>query len=132
MQQATFVWSLINISCCCIVTTGIVDDLLTYPFVNDDKHEYLERKMKAFFSFALLEFVSSCILLTLDDWTILPFILLGIGWFMSGVALFNQYKIAYHSDTMEREQAMFKSNIIRAVLWVGRFVCLISFMIVYY
>lgn len=113
------------------MTTGIVDDILTYPFLNDDKDDYLERKTKAFFFFALIEAVSSCILLNLDDWTILPFILLVVGWFMSGFALFNQYQIAFHSNTMEREGKMFKANVVRGVLWVGRFICLLCFIIVY-
>lgn len=131
MQQATFIWSLINLSCCCIVTTGIVDDILSYSFLNDDKDGYLERKTKAFFLFALVEGVSSIVLLGLDDWTILPFILLMVGWFISGFALFHQYQIAFHSNTIDREEKMFKSNLIRGVLWVGRFVCLLCFIIVY-
>ena len=133
MDKTLFVWSLINIICCTIVTTGIVNDILTYSSLD---HQFLdthfERTAKAFCLFALLEFVSACVMVEMASWAVLPLIILLLAWFMSGFALYSNYKLSYDGNTCEHEDKMRKSNVVRGILWFGRFVSLFVFMVVYY
>ncbi len=130
MDKTLFVWSLINITCCAIVTTGIVNDILVNPVLDDQhKDSHFERTTKAFFLFALFEFVSTCIMVELASWAVLPLILHLIAIFMSGFALYSKYKLAYDGNTCEHEEKMLKSNVIRGGLWVGRFIYLFVFMV---
>lgn len=117
-------WILVSLTTCAIVTTGIVYDLLVIPILNDDTwEEHATRTIKAFTLFALLEMVSSVIILEYD-WTVLPFIILCFGWGISTLALYTQYRLITDGSVMAREETFRRANIIRAILWVGRFVCL--------
>lgn len=133
MDKTLFVWSLINISCCCIITTGITCDIISYTSIDEQLLDtHLERMTQAFSLFALLEFVSSCVMLDMASWAALPFIFHCLGIFLSGFALHSYYKLAYDGNTCEHEDKMRKSNVIRGLLWVCRFVSLFIFMVVYY
>ena len=123
------VWALTSICCCCIVTSALVYDLLVYPLVENDREAHLEKTTKAYFFFALLEMVSACVLSSITSWGILPLILLCLAWFVSGISLYSQHHLAYHGNTYEHEDRMYKGNIIRTVLWLGRFACLFGLII---
>jgi uncharacterized membrane-anchored protein len=86
---------------------------------------------KAFFLFALLEFVSACVMVEMASWAALPLILLLLAWFISGFALYSNYKLAYDGNTCEHEDKMRKSNVVRGILWFGRFVSLFVFIVAY-
>ena len=131
MDQTLLVWSLISLCCCSIVTTGIVYDIIAYELINENYVEvHAERTVKAFFPFALIELISSIVLITLAEWPLVPFILLVFAWFISAIALYQHYLIAYDGATIDREDNMKRSNILRAVIWFSRFVCLFVFITV--
>ena len=117
-------WILVSLTTCAIVTTGIVYDLIVIPLINDDMwEEHVTRTVKAFTLFALMEMVSSIVILEYD-WSILPFIILCFGWCVSIIALNTQYSLVTDGSIVAREDTLRRANIVRAVLWVGRFVCL--------
>ena len=118
------IWVLISLTCCAIVTTGIVYDLIVFPLLCDeDREDHAYRTIRAFTFFALLEMVSSIISLE-KRWTILPFIILCFAWCVSGIALYNHYKLVKDGSIMAREETMKRANIVRGILWLGRFICL--------
>lgn len=132
MEKTLLVWTLINLCCCIIVTTGLVYDILVYTSLDQQLLDaHFERTIKAFFLFALIEFVSSCVMVEMASWAVLPLILHLLAVFMSSFALYSNYKLAYDGNTCEHEDKMRKSNIVRAILWFGRFVCLFVFIIAY-
>ena len=129
MDNTLFVWALLNICCNCIVTTGVVYSILVCDFISDNDHErHFVKTIKAFVLFSLLEMVSSCVVVSMADWGVLPLILLLIAWFMSTFALYHHYQIAYDGETVEHMEKMNLSNIIRSILWVVKFVCMFVFM----
>ena len=125
MDQTLLTWSLLSLSCCAIVATGIVYDIIVYEFINETFiDEHAERTVKAFTLFAILEMVSASVMVSLADWSVLPFILLCFAWFISTMSLYQHYMITENGATIDREDKMKKSNILRAIVWVGRFFCL--------
>lgn len=132
MDKTLLVWTLINLCCCTIVTTGLVYDILVYTSLDQQLLDaHFERTIKAFFLFALVEFVSSCVMVEMASWAVLPLILHLLAVFMSAFALYSNYKLAYDGNTCEHEDKMRKSNVVRTILWFGRFVCLFVFIIAY-
>lgn len=131
MDSTLLVWSMLSLVCCAIVTTGIVYDIIVYEVINENYIDvHFERTIKAFSLFALLEMVSSSVLITMADWPLLPFILLAFAWFISSMALYQQYMITHDGATMDREDYMKKANILRAIIWGSRFICLFVFIAV--
>jgi hypothetical protein len=131
MDQTLLVWSLISLCCCSIVTTGIVYDIIVFEFINENYVDvHAERTAKAFSPFALIELVSSIVLITLAEWPLVPFILLVFAWFISVIALYQHYLIAHDGATIGREDNMKRANILRAIIWFSRFVCLFVFITV--
>ena len=107
MNQPLLVWSLISLCCCSIVTTGIVYDIIVYEFVNENYVDaHAERTVKAFSPFALIELISSIVLITLAEWSLVPFILLIFAWFISTIALYQHYLITTDGATIDREDNM--------------------------
>lgn len=131
MDQTLLIWSLISLCCCSIVTTGIVYDIIVYEFINENYIDvHAERTTKAFSLFALLEMVSAAVSISLADWPLVPFIILMFAWFISTIALYNHYMITQDGATIDREDNMKKANILRAIIWFGRFMCLFVFIAV--
>jgi len=130
MDTVTFVWTLINICCCSIVTTGIVYDLIVYSMLRDDeRQDHMNRTIKAFFPFSLLEIISTIVLTTLVDWNALPLIFHITALFMSCFAFYNQYQLVDGIGAKEFEDKLRQSNILRAGLWVCRFISLFLYMV---
>lgn len=130
MLRQQLIWALISICCCCIVTSALVYDLLVFSIVENDRELHLEKTIKAYFFFALLEMVSAVVLSSLVSWGVLPLIILCFAWFVSCISLYSQYHLAYRGNTYEHEDRMYRGNVVRTVLWLGRFLGLFALIIV--
>ena len=118
-------WLLINICTCCIMTTSVVSKLITFSLLKDDNYEEdFDRNVKAFAPFALLELVSAFVFSITVSEGVLPLVILAMCWFVSGIAIFFNYKIAYEGSTVDNETFLLRANVLRLVLWLVRFVVL--------
>lgn len=117
-------WLLINICTCCIVTTSIVSKLITFSLIKDEDYEEdFDRNLKAFLPFALLELVAGFVYAICCD-GVLPLVILALGWFVSCIGLFFNFKLAYDQATVENETFMLRANVLRLVIWLVRFIVL--------
>ena len=122
--QHTNPWLLINICTCCIVTTSIVSKLITFSLIKDEDYEEdFDRNLKAFLPFALLELVAGFVYAICCD-GVLPLVILALGWFVSSIGLFFNFKLAYDQATVENETFMRRANVLRLVIWLVRFIVL--------
>lgn len=107
------------------MTTSVVSKLITFPLLKDDNYEEdFDRNVKAFTPFALLELVSAFVFSITVSEGVLPLVILAMCWFVSGIAIFFNYKIAYEGSTVDNETFLLRANVLRLVLWLIRFVVL--------
>ena len=124
------VWSLINLSCCCIVTAGLVYELLSFSLIDDLHRDLLaERTVKAFGPFAFLEIISTIVLCTFVDWAVPPGVLHLLCIFVSIIALYHQFKMMEDGETMEMLETIRKANILRTAIWVCRYFSLLIIIV---
>ena len=120
------VWSLINLSCCCIVTAGLAYELISFPLIEDLQRDVLmDRTTKAFGPFAFFEIVSTIVLCTLADWAVPPAVLHLLCLFVSIIALYHQFKMMDDGESMEMLETIRKANILRTAIWVCRYFSLV-------
>lgn len=129
MDLPLFVTSLINLSCCCIVTTACVFKLIYFPVIKESYiEEELERHVKATGLFYVVELVTAIIMTSVDINALLPLILLIIGIISTGITTYYNCKV-FDLHSVENEDKLHKSNIIRVIIWFARFVCVFAFIV---
>ena len=129
MNLGLFVISLINLSACCIVTTSIAFKMVYYPIVKESYiEEELERYVKTSGIFIFIELVTSILMTFFDINSLLPLVLLVIGFISNGVTLYYNFKV-FDLHSVENLQKLHRSNIIRLMLWLARFVCVFAFIV---
>lgn len=129
MDLPLFVISLINLSCCCIVTTACVFKLIYFPVIKESYiEEELERHVKATGLFYIVELVTAIIMTSVDINALLPLILLIIGILSTGITTYYNCKV-FDLHSVENEDKLHKSNIVRVIIWFARFVCVFAFIV---
>ena len=123
-----FTFTLLSVATSAICTTAIIDKVIFGPLLNDRWYEEdFDRSIKAHSLFFFLDgvFVITMLVLTAEAWV--PFIITIMGWSFSAVSYYFNRKIVDEMATVGTENSLRRSNIIRSVLWLGKFVCLFSF-----
>lgn len=124
MDPTLFVWTLINLVCCSIITTSIAIMIFTVPILNEHQYmEFFDRNIKAIAVFGLLELISSCVMVTLASWAWGPLIILSLCLFLTTIALYSMYQIVEGCEDQYQEHLR-RSNVSRGVLWTIRFIYL--------
>ncbi len=120
---------LINLSCCAIVTTSCAFKMVYFPLVKESYiEEELERHVKAVGIFIFIELVTSILMTFININALLPLILLLCGYISTGITLYYNFKV-FNLHSVENEQLLHRSNIIRLMLWLARFVCVFAFIL---
>lgn len=123
-----FVLTLLSVCTSAICTTAIVDKVVFGPLLNERWFdEDFNRSIKAHSLFFFLDgvFVIAMLVLTAEAWV--PFIITLLGWGFSAVSYYYNRKILDEMATIATENSLRRCNIIRSVLWFGKFVCIFSF-----
>lgn len=129
MNLSLFVISLINLCCCCIVTTSCVFKLIYFPVIKESYIEdELERHVKATGVFYITELVTAIIMTVIDINALLPLILCILGIISTGVTTYYNCKV-FDLHSVENENKLHKSNIVRVIIWFARFVCVFAFIV---
>jgi len=129
MDLPLFVISLINLCCCCIVTTSCVFKLIYFPVIKESYLEdELERHVKATGVFYVAELVTAIIMTSADINALLPLVLLLIGILTTGVTTYYNCKV-FDLHSVENEDKLHKSSIVRVIIWFARFVCVFAFIV---
>lgn len=129
MDLPLFVISLINLCCCCIVTTSCVFKLIYFPVIKEScLEDELERHVKATGVFYVAELVTAIIMTSADINALLPLVLLLIGILTTGVTTYYNCKV-FDLHSVENEDKLHKSNIVRLIIWFARFVCVFAFIV---
>ena len=127
MDIVLFSTCLVNLCCCCIITTSIVFKLLYFPIVKESYYEEeLSRYLKSTFIFLLVELISGFMMVLIDADTLVPFILLIIGWVASAVSFYYNYQL-FDINTLATELLIRRTTYVRLLLWFARFVCIFAF-----
>ena len=129
MDLPLFVISLINLSCCCIVTTACVFKMIYFPVLKESYlEEELERHVKATGVFYVADLVTAIIMTVIDINALLPLILCILGIISTGITTYYNCKVSdLHS--VENEDKLHKSSIVRVIIWFARFVCVFAFIV---
>lgn len=131
MDYTLFIWTLINFSCCIIVTTSVAIQIYTAPILNEHIfQEFFERNIQATALFGLMEFISSIIMLSMAPWAWGPFTVHCLAIFVTCFSLRAMFKIIEGAQD-EYETDLRRSNIIRGTLWMIRFLYLFILLVVY-
>lgn len=129
MDIVLFVVTLLNLSCCCIVTTSIVFKLLYFPLLKESLYEEeLRRHVKATVVFLLVELFTSIAMVAITLDALLPLILLVIGWIVSGAAMFYNCEL-FDVNTLATELLIRRLTYVRLILWFARFICVFAFVV---
>ena len=129
MDLPLFVISLINLCCCCIVTTSCVFKLIYFPVIKEsDLEDELERHVKATGVFYIAELVTAIIMTSADINALLPLVLLLIGILTTGITTYYNCKV-FDLHSVENEDKLHKSSIVRVIIWFARFVCVFAFIV---
>ena len=131
MDKTLFIWSLINLSCTCIITTLMVMKTILYPLIREDAlEEEYERHLKTSVPFLLIELVSSIVMVILNSLTLGPLILLALALIIWFTSIYYNSRIIQQLNTMENELIMRRANVLSCVTWFGRFVWVFIFILI--
>lgn len=113
-----------------ICTTAIMDKLI-FEGVTNDRYieENFERSLKAHSPFFVIDGIASIILLFGSSSAWLIFALTFAQWFASAWAYYFNNRMIDEMATVELENKLRKTNIVRAVIALGRFVCIFGFCV---
>lgn len=122
-------WSLVNLSSSAILTTSAVMQLISFPLVReDDWGEYFDRVLKSSSLFLLIDLVSSIVMVTLSTWAWIPMILHLFGLGVTCISFYAMYKLS-NGNSVDNEDYLRRSNLIRALLLFARFLCVFVFIV---
>lgn len=130
MDKLYFLNLLVCLSMSSICTTAIVDKLVFEGIANERFiEENFERSLKAHSAFFVIDGIGSIILLfgSSSAWVI--FALTFAQWFASAWAYYYNNKMIEEIATVELENKLRNTNIVRAVIAFGRFVCIFGFCV---
>jgi len=130
MDKPAFLNVLISLSASAVCTTAIVDKVVFGPLIADEfAGEDLDRSILSHGLFFAIDTICGIIMLSVDDDSIVPFLFLLFLIIFSAVAYYYNRNIVNSLETIDLYNKLRTTNIIRAFLSFGRFVCLFGYSI---
>lgn len=130
MDKPAYINILITLSTSAVCTTAIVDKVIFRPLIdNSFDTEDFERSILAHTIFFVVDTICAIIMLSVDDESIVPFLFLVVLLMFTAVACYYNRLITRSMETIDLYNKLRTTNIIRAFLSFGRFVCLFGYSI---